>query len=478
MKALVAVFSIARLTIEQVYTESLIFLVLAVAIAMIMPAAGVLLVLLHAVVDLPRTLMTPFIMGSNGPIGVVAGRFVSFYLLWLLVVEISVIARTVPWVVMGSARPANPAVRQLWAIGSTAVAVGVMTWIWTQAAGILIRPVFTWSNLGSPNYNAIANLQVSGMTIVAVAAVAAGAMAFLRIQHAVAERGADVEFDEFEDFDLDQLEAEPNEGLGLLGQVVRHMLAVFLLGGLISGLLDLAILGGVSLLSQPIASRILRAGQLRRMLSGIPWVVRFVAGFGLTFAVGYVINTVRYEPLGESEFFPLVITVAFGLILFQVLLADAGDEDEAEADAPAATASEGSPSAGSVIGAALVLFAVGAMLQLAFPGTAFADNCSGLIDCNPIAAAAAAGAAASRSQNARKRRRKRKKRSEEDEPADEQQPGEAGTVAIEPQPETSSGYGAHGDYESTRAYEPEPETQPEPEGPEDDAREGGPGGTG
>src|SRR6185503_8032076 len=84
---------------------------------------------------------------------------------------------------------------------------------------------------------------------------------------------------------------------------------------------------------------------------------------------------------------------------------------------------EGAPSAGGAIGAALVIFAVGAMLQLAFPATAFADNCSGLFDCNQTigaaaaaaagAAAAAAGAAANRNQNKnRKRRKKRKKKPE------------------------------------------------------------------
>jgi hypothetical protein len=197
-------------------------------------------------------------------------------------------------------------------------------------------------------------------------------------------------------------------------------LGVFLLGGLMTGFLDLAIIGGVALLSQPVAARVLRNDRLRSLLRGIPWVVRFVAGFGLTWVIGYVINTVRYEPLAGSEFFPLVLTVAFGLLIFQVLLSDLDTGDEGEDDEPTPEA-EAAPSAGGAIGAALVIFAVGAMLQLAFPATAFADNCSGLFDCNQTvgaaaaaaagAAAAAAGAAASRNQN-RKRRKKRKKKNE------------------------------------------------------------------
>src|SRR6185503_6339428 len=89
---------------------------------------------------------------------------------------------------------------------------------------------------------------------------------------------------------------------------------------------------------------------------------------------------------------------------------------------------EGAPQAGGAIGTALVIFALGAMLQLAFPATAFADNCSGLFDCNQTvgaaaaaaagAAAAAAGAAASRNQSRRKAKRRRKKRAEEEPPAE------------------------------------------------------------
>ena len=428
--AIVVVFSVARITVGQVYTESLIFLVLAVAVGMVAPAAGVLLVLLHGAADLARALLDPYASGGQyGVIGLIAGRLISFYLLWLLVVEIPVVGRMVPAVVMDADRPANPTVRKLVAIGSTGVAVGLMTWIWTQAAGLLIRPVFTWSGLGSPSYDSIANLQVNGMLIVLVAAGFAAALGLLRLQKPSGEALGDPAFTEFEDFDLDQFEAEPSEGLGLIGQLGRHLLAVFLLGGLMTGFLDLAIIGGVALLSQPVAGRVLRNDRLRGLLREIPWVVRFVAGFGLTYVIGYVINTVRYEPLAGSEFFPLVLTVAFGLLIFQVLLSDvdtAEDDDGGEsADA------EGAPQAGGAIGAALVVFAVGAMLQLAFPATAFADNCSGLFDCNQTigaaaaaaagAAAAAAGAAASRNQSRRKAKKRRKKK-----PAEEEASAEAG----------------------------------------------------
>ncbi|MBA3688596.1 MAG: hypothetical protein H0W81_07195 [Chloroflexi bacterium] len=286
--------------------------------------------------------------------------------------------------------------------------------------------MFTWSGLSSPTYDSIANLQVSGMTIVVVAAVLAGLMGILRIQQAAAEAGRDPSFDGFEDLGLDEFEADSSEGLGLVGQLVRHLLAIFLLGGLMTGFLDLAIIGGVALLSQPIASRVLRNDRFRNLLRGIPWVIRFVVGFGLTYVIGYVINTVRYEPLARSEFFPLVLTVAFGLLIFQVLLSDADadadtDDDEGEEEASAPSA-KGEPSAGGVVGAALVIFAVGAMLQLALPAVAFADNCSGLLDCNATigaaaaaaagAAAAATGAAASRNQNRNKRRRKKRRKKE------------------------------------------------------------------
>jgi hypothetical protein len=128
---------------------------------MIAPAAGVLLVVLHGLADLVGALMDPSASyGQYGIMGVVAGRLISFYLLWLLVVEIPVVGRMVPWVVMDSDRPANVGARKALAVASAAIAVGLMTWIWTQAAGILLRPVFTWTGLSSAT--AHRQLQVSG----------------------------------------------------------------------------------------------------------------------------------------------------------------------------------------------------------------------------------------------------------------------------------------------------------------------------
>ena len=491
---LVAVFSGARLTIGQVYTESLVFLVLAAAIGIVAPVAGVLLVLLHAVVDLARTLIDPFAMsGSFGPLGTIAGRLISFYLLWLLVVEIALMARAIPWVVMAGNRPASLSSRRQVAIGSTVVAVGLMTWIWTQAAGILIRPVFTWSGLGSPSTIAISNLQVSGMILVVASAAVAGVISYLRLKQAEAERHGDIGFEEFQDFDLAEFQSESTEGAGLVGQLARHMLGVFLLGGLMSGVLDLVILGGVALASQPLAERILKTGALRKLLAGIPWLVRFVLGFGVTFVIGMVINSIRYEPLAGSEFFPLVITVALGLVIFQVMLTDPEEEDEEEeeVDAP----SPAGPSTGSVVGAVIVGVAVGAILQLAFPGAVAADNCSGLFDCNSTisgaaataagAAAAAAGAGVAAERNRRLRRKKRRRR-DDGEPELEMTIGEPVRVD-EPELEMTIGEPVRVDEpglemtigEPVRVDEPElemtigepvrvdePDTSPEPPAPE------------
>lgn len=418
--AVTVVFSLARLTIEQVYTESLVFLVLAAAIGILSPAAGVLLVILHAVFDLGRALTDPFAAyGGYGPVGVIAGRVVSFYLLWLLVVEVGLLARAIPWSVMTGDRPAALASRRLVAIGSAVAAVGLMAWIWTQAASILVRPVFTWGGLGSPSTVAIFTVQESGMILVFGAAAVAGAVAFLRLRYAAVERAGEISFQEPEDFDLDQFQGEPEGGFGFIGDVARHAVAVFILGGLITGVLDLVILGGVALASQPVAERLLKFQTIRRLLAPIPWIVRFVVGFGLTFTVGIIVNSVRYDSLAGSEFFPLVVTVAFGLIIFQVVLSDPGEEeaDAAPATPVAPTSATGSSSAGGVIGAVFLGLVTGWLAQLAFPGTALADNCSGLFDCyvsgvgaaSAAAAAAAVAAAAATQRNRRIRRRKRRR---------------------------------------------------------------------
>lgn len=419
-----AVFSLLRLGVTDVYTESLAFLALAVAVGLVAPALGVLLVAAHAAFDLVRTIGGDLGFGFYSPLDivlVVLGRIVSFYLLWLLVVEFPLIARSIPWAVMDGRRPAAIQPRRLVAAASAVLGTALMVFVWTQAAPWLVRPVFTWGPFGaSPTFGAINPVQQWGVVIIVVAAAVGGAVAWLRLTRADPEHPAEVAFEEPEDYDLGEVEAEPGEGVEFVGRLATHLFAVFMLGGLVTGVLDIALLGAAALVSQPLARRILAVRPLRRLLAVIPWIVRFAVGFAMTFLVGLVVTAAVYQPVAGSEFFPLVITAAIGLLLFHVLLGVDEAEDRAAETAP-------TPS-GGVVGAVLLALAVGLGVELAQPDTAAADNCSGLADCaGQVASSAGAAAAAATAAviaaiggRERQRRKRRRRRRQQDKAAEEE----------------------------------------------------------
>lgn len=392
--ALAAVFTLLRLTITDVYTESLLFMGVALLIGLTAPGLGALLVLAHVVFEIVRVLFvpaSPFAFGPSDPSGLlitIAGRLVGAYLLWLLVVEIPLVARAIPWAVMNGTRPAELATRRLIGIGAALVGGAFMVFVWTQGVPLLIRPVFTWGGYGAPTYEAIAPVQEQGMVLVAIAAIAAAALAGVRLQVAQAPQSTDAKFEEPEDYDLDEVEEEPNAGLAFIGAVAAHVMMVVVLGGLISGILDLVILAGSVIVAGPLVRRFVAASPLARVIAFVPWLIRFALGFASTYIVGLIVNSIFYQPLGESEFFPFVLTVAIGIILFNILLApeppkDEDDEEEGEVAAPVNTPPPGDanvPRAGVVASVVAALMVIG-LGHLAFPAPVSADNCSGLTDC-------------------------------------------------------------------------------------------------
>lgn len=236
------VFSLLRFNvpnhIADVYTESLLFLVVALAIGVFSPSAGLLLVVLHAVFDLfvsSRELeLKPFLPA-------LAGRLVSFWLLFLLVVAIPVMSRAIVASTLGSTQPADRRLRVTLAFGSGALTAGALLFVWTQAVPYLIRPVFVWSVLYLPTDPAIMPVQRQGLTI-----VAAGIVLVLLVSWVHLARGVlDEEPSTLSEPDASAVE-ELDEGsrgraVGSVLRLVAQALTVVLLGGLITGVVDVVI---------------------------------------------------------------------------------------------------------------------------------------------------------------------------------------------------------------------------------------------
>ena len=393
------VFGLFRLGITDVWSESMVFMLLALALGMFSPAAALLMLLLF----IPFDIFANYQLGTLEPFfPALAGRAVSWWLLWLLAVALPLMARALPGASLATGTPKNPMLRKVIAYGAGALAAGVLLLMWIGAAPFLLRPVFIWSQVfGSPHVPAIQPVQATGLFLVALGVILVVAVTLLRDLLNVLDEEA-VALNAPQDIGVSD-EPLVSDQLAFFAQLITDAFAVAALGGLITGALDVAILFGTLVIAKPVADRLLKRVPIAlEVLSRVPWVLRFLGGFAFTYIAGLVINGALTDTtVPGSEFFSIVVSVAVGLFFLQILLeadsmANEVAEERAERDAlpPAPDAPTAPVSAGgatvAVIAAALLL---SALAIFAVPAGVQANNCSSRSDC-PNAADAEAGAAA------------------------------------------------------------------------------------
>jgi hypothetical protein len=133
---------------EVVYTESPLFLALAVALSMLSGTLGVALLVADGVRE---ALSRDVASNLNAVIHVGAGQFVAWLLLGVLVVMLPQFAHLVTEA--GVVRMRFLRNRDLRAVGRScllAVIYPCLVLMWCQAATVLLRPVFTWSGSNPP----------------------------------------------------------------------------------------------------------------------------------------------------------------------------------------------------------------------------------------------------------------------------------------------------------------------------------------
>ena len=157
---------------KNVYSESLFFLGLVIAISILSGAWGAMLMVGYILGDFSATLRYVAIhIHSKGfpATGWVAGHLIGYLLLSLLVIRIPQFARGLA---EGGRPPAAPAP----GIGMRALRYGVMcaslVFLWCESMILLIRPVFTWRH-HLPTVDAVRPLQIKWPWLVAVAFVVA-----------------------------------------------------------------------------------------------------------------------------------------------------------------------------------------------------------------------------------------------------------------------------------------------------------------
>lgn len=141
---------------RNVYTESLFFLFLAVVLPVVSGALGITFFLGFVAGDLLSDLARGTYQFQT--VRALGGQSVSYLLLALLMVRLPLLARR-----LASGIPLRQKAAQA---GLTAIAYGLLVYLWCQATIVLIRPVFTWVH-HSPTVAAIENVQTRWQWLVA-----------------------------------------------------------------------------------------------------------------------------------------------------------------------------------------------------------------------------------------------------------------------------------------------------------------------
>lgn len=362
-----------RLTIDHSYTESALFMLAAVVIGAFSPGLGVFFVLIFGVMDIVTAIPSSYELRPFPK--ALAGRLIAIWLLWLLAVEVPVLGRQLglSWRRLSTNRFAVAAL--------TALATGFLVWVWSQAAMVLIRPVFTWSSLPTGvTLDAVRAIQTAGLVFAVAGGVVAGIGALVR-----GPSGLLLEPE------ARPVPATPPGVTATVAGVLRRALVAALLtiglGGLITWPLEAAVLFAVLFGAAPLARLVADRTPLGAIVGALPPIVRFAVAAVLSFGaaqltIAPLYHFAAFDSSGRyPEFFSVVAAIAIGIVLVQL--------------ATTPGTGRGTPvSVRSTAGVTLMLGGTLVLIVLAAPVAVSADNCAGLNDCwgTPFLAALSGGA--------------------------------------------------------------------------------------
>jgi len=355
-----------RIRMDDVYTESLLFMAIAAALGVLSPALGAFLVLIFGIADLVAASRQPLELVSFPD--ALVGRLISYWLLWVLVVEIPLLARgLVAELDGGIARRARGLV-----VGT--VSTGAFAYLWTLGMPLLIRPIFTLSQL-TPKAVMIYPLQHGGWAVAVAAAIAAGALFAWR---GPGELLAGVRAG---------VTARLRREVDIARRIAIAALLTLSLAGIISTPIEAIILFVGLVAIRPVATLVMQRTGLAGLLSRLPDALRLVvAGAAALGAAAAVVPALYHQ--NDEDFFPIVLGLLVAMAAAELVLVR-----------PRPARGQASDSAPVVNPAVVGLLTVVAMLALSFvaPSVVLADDCSTLGDCFggwALGAAMATGGAA------------------------------------------------------------------------------------
>jgi len=375
--AVALLFGLLRSGIDVIYTESVTFMILAVTIGLLGWTAGIVFVLLYAVFDLVYILLDPSARGVRGGEitgGMLLGRFVAVVLLFALVVMIPSAQRSVHARLVDMALDSGRfATWMAWlAALASAVLTGALVYIWTIITPYLIRAAYRpsiFSTRFAPTVEAIAPMQEQGLMIAVIVVVAAFVIAVAH-QHRIGIVKAMPR--------LGVSDADPR-AVRMLSLVFWYALFLVLVSGIVTHPIEIIILLMAIVVAETGVFVMNRTGAMRHLTSLLPRTVRGVLALGMAYVLIWTAMERYYRPVDRpdmfvsSEFFPFILGLSLGIVVFRLLIGDNGDVEEG---------TEGVHwSVGSGAGRFVAFVLIGLGVLATLPDVALAHNCSSLSDC-------------------------------------------------------------------------------------------------
>lgn len=302
-----------RPTFDVVYTESLSFMLVGAVIGLLAPALGVLFVVVFAGSDLAASYYSGELINLAWqiPFTALLARLASYILLWILVVEIPLRARTAALLLAGRGEVAPASIVVAGACGLLA---GFLVFVWTRAIGFLITPVYTWSPLQLMSNLASDPTWYYGPVLYLGAAVGAAIGALW--PRPLADDGAHL-------FGGGGPAPTTTAAGELVRQTVGSLVVMLLAGALITGPVEAGLVVGGALLAGPVLTAILPMLPVPGSLRGGPGTGRWAVAFLTVAAASLLFSGGLWDQVGVGTDAGFAFAVVVIAVLFRTVL-DAG----------------------------------------------------------------------------------------------------------------------------------------------------------
>lgn len=319
---------------EHVYTEALWLLLVVAVVGTISGGLGLYLTAGFMVGDLLIGEHPQWILFRPEPIDLVAkygSLLLTYALLAMLAVGVPIAAKSLAAEFRLPATTPR-ALRAVIGIAAFLIVTGLLVWVWTQSAPLLVRPVFVWAN-DSPTVAAMSTSQEQGGLIVTVAVLAALGRVIVQavlaqpIGRTTGSAGTD-RMTELEDRFRTETPVVPvlSRMPLLLRLILRAAVLTAVLAGLYAEYWQAALTFGVLLFAQILTSPMLplRLGGYARLMRRIPRLVRLIAVMIPVYLIGSFILPLF---LDQQSFLPFLLLAVVAAVLMSLLSPQADGEE-------------------------------------------------------------------------------------------------------------------------------------------------------